>query len=163
MGQSAPSVDWRGPTYERFTQVTEIPLLLLAVALIPILVIPEVSHVHHGEKNILDAIDYGIWAVFLCEYVVRLVLARRRLAFIRHNVPDLVLVALPMLRPLRVLRSARALRLLRLGRLAAALRLGTRLSERSLQASAVGYAIVVALALTAACLVWSPPRSLRSS
>jgi len=52
----------------------------------------------------------GIWLAFAADYVVRLVLAEHRLAFIRRNWPDLLILALPMLRPLRMLRGIIALR-----------------------------------------------------
>jgi hypothetical protein len=42
-----------------------------------------------------------------------------RWRFFRANLPDLIIVVVPMLRPLRILRSVRLLRLLRLARLAA--------------------------------------------
>jgi hypothetical protein len=41
-----------------------------------------------------------------------------------RNLPDLMIVAVPMLRPLRVLRSVRLLRLLRLARLVALATMG---------------------------------------
>lgn len=56
-----------------------------------------------------------MWAAFAVEYVVKLYLAPDRWRFFKANVPDLVIVLVPMLRPLRVLRATRLLRLLRLG------------------------------------------------
>jgi voltage-gated potassium channel len=43
--------------------------------------------------------------VFLTEYLARLLVAPSRLSFILHNPPDLMLVVIPVLRPLRLLRS----------------------------------------------------------
>ncbi|PPK67880.1 potassium channel family protein [Actinokineospora auranticolor] len=45
-----------------------------------------------------------VWAVFAVDYVVRLVLARRKWRFVRRHLFDLVVVALPMVRQLRALR-----------------------------------------------------------
>jgi voltage-gated potassium channel len=62
----------------------------------------------------------GIWATFLAEYLTRLLLAPNRLWFIAHHPFDLVLVIIPVLRPLRLLRSVRLIRAARLARIGAA-------------------------------------------
>lgn len=91
----------------------------LSILLIPVLLIPEVGSIGRGTRDLLDVIDYAVWAVFVLDYGVRLAIAESRAGFVRHNVPDLLLVVLPMLRPLR---GARLLRVLRVGRLAVLLR-----------------------------------------
>lgn len=57
-----------------------------------------------------------MWAAFAVEYAVKLWLAPDRWRFLKANIPDLVIVVGPMLRPLRLLRATRLLRLLRLAR-----------------------------------------------
>ncbi len=52
------------------------------------------------------------WAAFAIDYVVRLVLSRDRGRFVRHNVVDLLVVAVPLLRPLRLLQLVRVLEVL---------------------------------------------------
>ncbi|HEX6246992.1 MAG TPA: ion channel [Nocardioidaceae bacterium] len=52
------------------------------------------------------------WAAFAIDYVVRLVLSRARGRFVRHNVVDLLVVAVPLLRPLRLLQLVRVLEVL---------------------------------------------------
>jgi voltage-gated potassium channel len=47
---------------------------------------------------------WATWALFALDYVVRLALSGQRGAFVRQNVFDLVVVAVPILRPLRLLR-----------------------------------------------------------
>ncbi|GAA1382693.1 potassium channel family protein [Catellatospora chokoriensis] len=53
--------------------------------------------------------DFGIWAVFGIDYAARLLLSPTRLRFVRQNLFDLVVLILPMIRPLRVLRLLAAL------------------------------------------------------
>ena len=138
--------DWQGGRYLRWQAAAERPLLVLSLLLIPVLVWPFADkHLSIHLRHLDDGIDYAIWAIFVVDYVVRLWLAQRRLTFVRRNVPDLLLVALPMLRPLR---AARLLRLLRLTRLAAALRLVTKSQERSIHARAVTYVATIAGAAT---------------
>jgi voltage-gated potassium channel len=153
MDSTGGGLDWGGPAYRKFVEVTEIPLLLLAVVFIPVLVIPEVAHLTPTQKDSLQLLDYCIWGVFVAEYLVRLVLAQRRLMFVRHNVIDLFIVALPMLRPLRIVRSARALRLLRLSRLLALVGASGERTRRSLHARAATYVLLISGALTLVCSV----------
>jgi voltage-gated potassium channel len=49
-------------------------------------------------------VTWAAWALFVLDYVVRLALSRDRAAFARGNLFDLAVVALPLLRPLRLLR-----------------------------------------------------------
>ena len=46
----------------------------------------------------------GTWLVFLADYLTRLTLAHDRTAFVRHHPLDLASVAVPVLRPLQLLR-----------------------------------------------------------
>jgi voltage-gated potassium channel len=82
-----------------------------------------------GVLATLAALDMGIWAAFLLEYLARLFVAPDRLAFIRHNVLDLLLVVIPVLRPLRLLRSVRLLQAARLIRVGAAAGIAVRESR----------------------------------
>jgi voltage-gated potassium channel len=52
----------------------------------------------------LDAALWFTWAVFAVDYLVRLVLARRRLRFVGRHLLDLLVIVLPMFRQLRALR-----------------------------------------------------------
>jgi voltage-gated potassium channel len=106
----------RSEALDRFEQLTAVPMLVLALAIIPLLLIPFMVDLSPAQRALFEAIDWFIWALFVVEYVVRLVLSPKRWWFVRHNVIDLLFVALPFLRPLRIARSARALRVLRAGR-----------------------------------------------
>ena len=62
-----------------------------------------------------DALDVAltvIWLLLGADYVVRLTLARRKRRFVRRHLLDLVVLLLPMFRPLRALRVLTALRVL---------------------------------------------------
>lgn len=109
----------RREAFERFSRAVDGPLTILALAMIPLIVLPLVVDLSPATDRAFLAIDYLIWAVFAAEYVIKLYLAPNRRRFVLHNIPDLIIVVVPMLRPLRVLRSVRLLRLLRLTRLIA--------------------------------------------
>jgi voltage-gated potassium channel len=86
-------------------------MLILAVAFIPLLVIPFFVDLSPGWELTFLALDWFIWAAFAVEYLIRFYLAPRKLQFMRRNVIDLIVVVLPFLRPLRFVRLGRAIRL----------------------------------------------------
>jgi voltage-gated potassium channel len=101
--------------YERFTSITEVPLMVLALLWLPVLIIPATIHVSTSVAATFDVIDYTVWAVFVMEYLVKLYLVPSRGSFIAHHVIDLVIIVCPILRPLRALRVLRFFRLARAG------------------------------------------------
>jgi voltage-gated potassium channel len=62
---------------------------------------PGLDRLHH---EIVDALLTGIWALFGVDYLVRLGLAEDRAAFFRGHLLDLLILLLPVARPLRALR-----------------------------------------------------------
>ncbi len=60
-------------------------------------------------RRTLLVVDAGIWLAFVAEYLWRLRLAPDRRRFVRTHVLDLMVVVLPMLRPLRAIRVLRLL------------------------------------------------------
>jgi voltage-gated potassium channel len=55
-------------------------------------------------RTALEGVLTGIWALFGLDYLVRIVLARRRWRFIGTHLLDLAILVLPMFRQLRALR-----------------------------------------------------------
>jgi voltage-gated potassium channel len=135
---------------ERFERQTAWPMLVLALAFIPLLVIPWLTELSPAVETTFFALDWFIWAAFAVEYGIRLYLAPQKGRFVRANVIDLIVVVVPFLRPLRIARSARALRLLRAARLAVLLARAARAGRRVLTGHGLHYALLVALAVTVA-------------
>lgn len=65
-----------------------------------------------GWKHACTAVDLATWAAFAVDYVVRVSIAADRHRFVRRHVPDLLIIALPLLRPLRLLRLVLLLRVM---------------------------------------------------
>jgi voltage-gated potassium channel len=62
------------------------------------------SRPHGQEAHALDVATWIVWSLFVVDYIIRLSLAPdRRRWFVRHLF-DLLIVALPLMRPLRLLR-----------------------------------------------------------
>lgn len=102
--------------YDRFSAAVDVPLTVLAAAWLPVLVVPLVVRVSPGTAGTLDDIDYAVWAGFAAEYLVKLYLSPSRWLFVRRHPVDLLVIAVPVLRPLRALRLLRLLRLITLTR-----------------------------------------------
>jgi voltage-gated potassium channel len=145
----------RREAFERFSRAVDGPLTVLALAMIPLIVLPLVMDLSPGTEAAFLAIDYLIWAVFAAEYASKLYLAPHRRQFIARHLPDLIIVVVPMLRPLRVLRSVRLLRLLRLTLLTGLAAKGLREARSILRHRGLNWVllIVVVLNLIAAAMV----------
>jgi voltage-gated potassium channel len=57
-----------------------------------------------ATRRALWVSNVGIWVAFAVDYAVRLYLSPSRRIFLRRHVPDLLALAVPVLRPLRLLR-----------------------------------------------------------
>lgn len=141
----------RASALARFEAAVELPLLILAVTMIPLIVVPLVVDLPERAEDVLEAVDWFIWAAFAFEYLVRLALTDRRLRFIRREWPDLLIILLPFLRMFRIVRSARALRLLRLTRLVVVLGELDQEVKRLLVRHRLHYAILTTILVVVGC------------
>ncbi|MCU1615933.1 MAG: Ion transport 2 domain protein [Frankiales bacterium] len=149
-------VDIRVRRYQAVERALAAPMLALSLLIVPVLLLPLAwPSMPAPGRTALDAIDAGIWVAFAAEYLTLLVLAPLRREYVRTHLIELALVVLPMLRPLRILRSAPALRLVSAGRAVAGGASAARLSRRHLARSAGLYAPGAAalLVLAAAAVV----------
>ena len=141
----------RREAFEALERATELPLLILALAIIPLLLVPLVFDLSPAAERAVTVLDLVVWAVFALELAAKTYLAPSRVAYLRGHWYDVLIVALPFLRPLRIVQSARLLRLLRLARLVGfAVRaqhvLGSLLDRHGLK-----YVLVLAVLVVVAC------------
>lgn len=80
--------------------LTAVAVLFLAAYAVPILqpALPA------GMRAVCAAVVWAAWAIFATDYVVRLAIAEERWRFVKRNVLTLLVIVLPLLRPLRLLR-----------------------------------------------------------
>jgi voltage-gated potassium channel len=98
---------------ERFSSRIDPIMAVLALLWLPVLVVPLVRELHGSVALTFAIADYLVWAAFAVEYAAKLWLAVDRWHFVRHHLLDLALVAVPILRPLRLARLLRIVRLAR--------------------------------------------------
>lgn len=90
---------------ERWERAAEWPLTLAALAFLAAYALPIVRPSVPASTTVACGWVLTVtWVAFGVDYVVRLGLAPDRWTFVRHNLLDLVVIALPVLRPLRLLR-----------------------------------------------------------
>jgi voltage-gated potassium channel len=106
---------------------TQRPLLALAVAFAVAYAVPIVDSGAGGSLTVTcTVVEWVVWGAFAADYLVRLVLARRRREFVRTHWLDLCAVILPILQPLRLLRLVATLTLVgRRARMASQIQLTT--------------------------------------
>lgn len=89
----------------RWDSLSEWPLVVAALAFLAAYAIPIL---HPGLPRWLGALCWWTtwitWVLFVLDYLVRLVLAESRRTFVIRHWLDLIVIALPLLRPLRLLR-----------------------------------------------------------
>jgi len=94
-----------GSRVEPWERRAEVPLLLLAVAFLVAYAWPVLDpRMDADVRAILSALSWTVWAAFLVDFLVRLWLADERRRYALRHWYDVALIALPMLRPLRLLR-----------------------------------------------------------
>jgi voltage-gated potassium channel len=70
-------------------------MMILALAIIPLLLLPLIFDLPPTVETTFYAIDWFIWVAFVLEYGIRLYLAPRKRFFISHNIIDLLFVLIP--------------------------------------------------------------------
>jgi voltage-gated potassium channel len=101
--------------YDAFAGAVDMPMLVLTILWLPVLIVPLASAVHGTVAATFSTIDYTVWALFSLEYIVKFFLAPNRGRYFKTHLLDLLIVAVPFFRPLRMGRLVRLLRLSRVG------------------------------------------------
>ncbi|MGX7731064.1 potassium channel family protein [Rhodococcus sp. 2H158] len=91
-------------TEERWRRLSEWPIATAAGMFLVAYAWLVLAQPADGTARVGEAVMVLTWVAFAVDFVVRLVLAERRGRWLLRHLPELAMVALPMLRPLRLLR-----------------------------------------------------------
>lgn len=119
-------------------RMLERPLIVLSLVWLVIAVI----ELTRGLSGAGEMISLAIWAVFIGDFLLKLVIAPRKVQFLKRNwlaALSLLLPAFRLFRAARAFRLARTVRGLRLARLLGSLNRGMRALRRALRRRAAGY------------------------
>jgi voltage-gated potassium channel len=125
----------RNEGYATWARWTDWPLIVLAFVFLVVLIVPLAQPLSSGVAAAFAAANVVIWIIFTADYLIRLWLAPDRREYVRTHIIDLMVVAVPFLRGLRLLRVVAIV-------VAAARRAGG-LAVRQVTLYAVGIATVV--------------------
>ena len=89
---------------ERIEQLTELPLLLLAFVMIPVLLGPILWDLSARDAALFRALDVFIWATFAADYAIKLMVAPNRWGYLKSHWLEALIVLVPFIRPLRIAR-----------------------------------------------------------
>ena len=101
---------------ERLDRLTELPLLLLAFIMVPVLLGPLIweDSFSTAEKALFRTLDIFIWAVFAADFFLKLAITPSKWSYLRRHWLEALVVLIPFIRPLRIVRlilfSARAIK-----------------------------------------------------
>ncbi len=107
----------------------------------------------NGLNRSLQFVSYTIWVVFIIDFAIKLVLAPKKLYFLRHNwltAISLVVPALRMIRMLRFVRLFRAVRGLRLVKVVASINRSMASLNATMQRRGLKYVLLLTLVISLA-------------
>jgi voltage-gated potassium channel len=83
---------------------TKLPRHILAFVMIPLLVGPFLWELSPEEEAPFTALDIFIWVIFTIVLTLKTLLAPHSLQYLRQHWLEVLIVAVPFFRPLRILR-----------------------------------------------------------
>ena len=89
---------------QRWERRTELPLAAAALLFLGVYSVQVLVRPHGHEPYVCGRSPGLIWGLFTLDYIARLCLASDRPRWFYRHLLDLAIVALPLLRPLRLLR-----------------------------------------------------------
>ncbi|GGH47529.1 potassium channel family protein [Microbacterium album] len=91
-------------TAERWEKLTGWPLTAAALVYLAAYSVEVLAQPRGASAVAVEAVIWVTWALFAIDYAAQLLLAQERWVWFRRHLLDLLVVVLPMLRPLRLLR-----------------------------------------------------------
>ena len=139
--------DERWELLQQINDMTEKPLIALSFVWLLLLIIDLTA----GLNPFLDTLVYIIWALFILDFLIEIVIAPDNVRYLKHNWLTAVALFIPALRFLRIfrafraLRAARSLRSVNLVRVLTSLNRGMKAASRTLGQRGIGFAIALTI------------------
>lgn len=131
----------------RLENLLEVPMIVLGLAWLVLLIVELISEL----SPVLKMINSVIWVLFVVDFLIKFILAPRKVPFLKKNILTIISLALPALRVLRLtrifrlVRTVRAVRGLRLVKVIGSLNRGMRSLGATMQRRGFGYVLVFTL------------------
>ena len=88
----------------KIERMTELPLLILAAVMVPLLTAPFFWDLSPSAAALTFALDTFIWALFAADLAIKIAIAPQRVEYIKQHWLEVMVVLIPVARPLRILR-----------------------------------------------------------
>jgi len=108
---------WREEVRERLDHYLDVPLALASVVMVLVAVLELSGEVAGPWRGRLVLLGWSLWALFFVEFAAKFALAPVKREYLRRNWLDVLILAVPFLRFLKVLQVLRATRALPVFRL----------------------------------------------
>lgn len=79
-------------------------MLILSVVYVVVALLPDIAVLSPDDLEFLDGLLWIVWGIFATELLVKIFVSPKPLQYMMQNWPDVLIVAMPFLRPLRFLR-----------------------------------------------------------
>jgi voltage-gated potassium channel len=145
--RSAPE---RERLQQRVAERLDGPVTALGVIFVLLVLAETITPADTPLAQVFGVAGWVLWALFVAEFVLRLVIAPSTSAFLRRNWWQLIFLALPFLRFARILARLRVARLARAGRVVSSALRGTRTAARVLSGRLAWLAALSAIVVLAA-------------
>lgn len=103
------------PYYARYRRFSEYPMVAAAVIFLVLYSWQVIAKLAGFWNDIAETAMNVVWALFALDYIIRLALAANKKRWFVKNLFDLIVIALPVLRPLRLIRALTVLKFLQRG------------------------------------------------
>jgi voltage-gated potassium channel len=109
--------EYRTPALDKWRAATDMPLLVLAIGSLPVLLLETAStDLPRGDRMFIDIVNIVVLIAFGLDYVVELVVARRRAQYVRREWTNLLIVIAQILAVLPSFAAFGVLRIMRVSR-----------------------------------------------
>jgi voltage-gated potassium channel len=124
---------------KKLDHILEPPMMLLGIVWLVLLVIELIW----GLNDSLNAVVNTIWGIFILDFIVKFILAPRKVSYLKKNVLTIISLIVPALRLARFAQVLRFTRGVRFVKVIASMNRGLQSISSTMQRRAVGYVVLV--------------------
>ncbi|MGC9422397.1 potassium channel family protein [Vibrio sp.] len=94
----------RSQLLNAFEHKTEVPMLILSLIYVLLALVPDLAQLDEQERHFINQLIWLVWGIFATELGIKVLLSTHRWSYLIQHWQDVLIVAMPFLRPLRFLR-----------------------------------------------------------
>lgn len=144
MKKGTPLQSERKKLLNSVERLLEVPMIFLGFVWLALLVVELVW----GLSPVLEIVSLSIWGLFIVDFLLKFILAPKKLRFLKVNWLTAISLLLPALRVFRLLRLLRVMRGMRLIRVVSSLNRGMKSLGATMKRRGFGYVVLLTLGVT---------------